>query len=87
MSVNLDERMELDMKFSRRTLLNNATAASLLSILPLSACRQATDETSITTKTSDDSVMKLLESATDFMLNAYPESASSAVLIRINMQG
>jgi len=67
-----------DMKFSRRTLLNNAAAASLLSTLPLSACRQVTDETSIITKTSDDSVMSLLESATDFMLNAYPESASSA---------
>ena len=66
------------MKFSRRTLLNNAAAASLLSTLPLSACRQATDETSITTKASNDSVMKLLENATDFMLNAYPESASSA---------
>ena len=66
------------MKFSRRTLLNNAAAASLLSTLPLSACRQATDETSITTKTSDESVMSLLENTTDFMLNAYPESASSA---------
>ena len=70
--------MSYHMKLSRRTLLNNAAAASLLSIVPLSACKQATDETSIITNTSDEFVMSLLESATDFMLNAYPESASSA---------
>ena len=78
--------MSYHMKLSRRTLLNNAAAASLLSIVPLSACKQVTDETSITTKTSDDSVMKLLENATDFMLNAYPAVSYTHLTLPTNRE-
>ena len=70
------------MTLSRRTLLNNAAAASLLSALPLTGCKQSsvTPDTSPKPTNTDieSSATALLEKATDFMLKAYPESASSA---------
>ena len=81
------------MKLSRRTLLNNAAAASLVTALPLTGCRDSSvtqEDTSPAPVVSNDiegSATALLKKATDFMLKAYPESASSAGIDRANMQG
>ena len=72
------------MKLSRRTLLNNAAAASLVTALPLTGCRDSSvtpEDASPAPAINNDiesSATALLEKATDFMLKAYPESASSA---------
>ena len=79
------------MTLSRRTLLQNSTAAFGLSVLPIAACRDVGEDMSKTAQTSpitetavngalgqDVAAKTLLENATDFMLKAYPETTSSA---------
>ena len=67
------------MTFSRRTLLQTSAAAAATSAIGLTGC---TDKSSApitaTPETGSESVKSLLSQATDLMLNAYPESASSA---------
>jgi len=69
------------MKLSRRTLLNNGAAACVISALPITGCDQNPEISSApqpVIKDIEKTTAKLLKDATDLMLNAYPESASSA---------
>ena len=66
---------------SRRTLLSHSAAAALATSLPLSACSKGADTTasvSVLNLELETSAKTLLEQATNLMLRAYPESASSA---------
>lgn len=64
------------MSVSRRTLLQNSAAVSVLTGLGLSAC----SDTSSVVTAAKPGISALLKGAADLMLNAYPESASSAGL-------
>ena len=72
------------MTVSRRTLLSQSAAAALAVSLPLSACSDNSAKTSAPvsnpTRSPDveTSANALLDQATELMLRAYPESASSA---------
>ncbi|MFT5138333.1 MAG: hypothetical protein ACI8XV_003385 [Arenicella sp.] len=65
------------MKFSRRTLLKTSVAAA--TGLTAAACKpSAQNESSIPVPVQESAVGDLLKQATDLILNAYPESTSSA---------
>ncbi len=72
------------MKVSRRTLLSQSTAATLAMTFPLASCSDKSTKnakavsTHATNTDHEKSAKDLLGQATDLMLNAYPESASSA---------
>ena len=72
------------MTVSRRTLLSQSAAAAITISLPLSACSDNSAKNSAAVSSSmknanhEQSAKDLLDQATDLMLNAYPESASSA---------
>lgn len=64
------------MTFSRRQLIGTSAAALAGATLPLSACTDKS--TPVTTAPAPAADMSVLQDATDMMLKAYPESASSA---------
>ena len=64
------------MSFTRRQLLQNSAAISALSGLGLSSCGE---KPAVITPSKTD-ISSLLQEAVDLMLNAYPETASSAGL-------
>lgn len=66
------------MSLSRRRLLQTSAAIAAAGTLPLAACRESAPQT-VSPKPSQ-SVDALLKQATDVMLKAYPETASSAGL-------
>ena len=70
------------MTVSRRTLLSHSAAAAFSTSLPLSACSNKSADTTASVSAPsaevETSVKTLLDQATDLLLNAYPESASSA---------
>ncbi len=63
------------MKFSRRTLLKTSAVAAATTALTAAGCATSTQKPGQTQKSG---VKDLLTEATDLILNAYPESASSA---------
>jgi len=67
------------MTISRRTLLQTSTAAAA-TVLTATACADKAPQVIgvANTKIDDSAVKQLLDKATDMMLQAYPESASSA---------
>ena len=62
------------MPFSRRTLLQTSAAATVSSVIGMAGC----SENTAVPKSDGASAQSLLDEATELMLNAYPESASSA---------
>jgi len=67
------------MTVSRRKLLQSSAAAAAMSAIGISSCSQQTATPEVTPANNVSKTAKtLLDQATDLMLNAYPESASSA---------
>ena len=67
------------MKFTRRTLLKTSAAAAATAALTAAGCApEAQNPTSKPGQPQNPAVQDLLTEATDLILNAYPESASSA---------
>lgn len=69
------------MSLSRRTLLASSTAAAATGALVLAGCDPKTTttvETGHSHHNAVDAANKVLEQATDLMVNFYPETASSA---------
>ncbi|WP_017931835.1 DUF885 domain-containing protein [Robiginitomaculum antarcticum] len=64
------------MTLSRRTLLGTSAAALAGAALPLSGCTERREPVAVVPASSTET--NVLQEATDMMLNAYPESASSA---------
>jgi len=62
------------MTVSRRTLLQTSAAAAATTAIGISGCAEKT----VAPVDSGASAQALLDKATELMLNAYPESASSA---------
>lgn len=67
------------MSLSRRRLLQTSAAFAAAGTLPLAACRESVSQPAAPERLSG-SVDALLKKATDVMLKAYPETASSAGL-------
>ena len=65
------------MSISRRSLLQNSAAISFTSTLGLSACGE---KTAVAPKSGRKDISALLNSASDLLVTAYPETASSAGL-------
>ncbi len=66
------------MSFSRRSLLQSSAALSAVGAL--SACQKAAEPVSKVGKVDAQSAEAVLQKATDFLLSAYPETATSAGL-------
>jgi len=65
------------MSISRRSLLQNSAAISFTSTLGLSACGK---KTAVAPESGRKDISALLNSASDLLVTAYPETASSAGL-------
>ena len=67
------------MPFSRRMLLQTSAAAAATSAIGLTGCADSSEAPIVAAKEARPETTKsLLDQATELMLNAYPESASSA---------
>ena len=66
------------MSLSRRTLLASSTALAASTALALSGCKEPTNQSPGIMDPQMKSALDVLQQATDVMVNAYPETASSA---------